>query len=366
MLLGTNTSARVIMHWITILGIILIASGTILTYFGQEIRNRLEEKHLHQSVSQKTFQADELMSGNKKLLVRIEEYQKSLSERDEIIQRLEAQVSEQGLTAPEQDTGQQVIPESDHGDAITQAKNLCNEGEYDKAYEIADDLRRKDPDLGMAYFLLGTIEMLREQYDKGEELLKLAVQRGLPGEDLAWAFHNLGIVSLRRKNHEKAKEFLEKAVELNSDMEKSRKALKLLNEYLQTSYGVAQIRTLYNEGKYDEAYRLADNLRGNNPGLGLPYYVLGTIEMLRENYDKGEELLNQAIQLKLSEEDLAWAFHNLGISSLRKKDYEKAEEFLKKAVELNSNMEESRKTLDLIDNLQRKERHDGSDMRRSS
>lgn len=355
------------MHWITILGIILIASGTVLTYFGQNIRSRLEEKHLHQSVSQKGFQINELMSGNKKLLVRIDEYQKSLSERDEIIQRLEAQVNEQGVTAPEQDTGQQAeaspqgIPESDPGDAITQARNLCNEGEYDKAYKIADDLRRKDPDLGMAYFVLGTIEMLREQYDKGEELLKLAVQRGLPGEDLAWAFHNLGIASLRKKNYEKAKEFLEKAVGLNSNMEKSRNALKLLNEYLQTSYGVTQIRALYNEGKYDEAYRIADNLREKNPGLGLPYYILGTIEMLRENYDRGEELLNQAIQLKLSEEDLAWAFHNLGISSLRKKDYEKAEEFLKKAVELNSDMEESRKTLDLLDNLQKKERHDGGD-----
>ncbi len=226
------------MHWITITGIILIASGTILTCFGQSIRNRLEDKHRHESVSQKTSQIDELTRGNKKLLIRIDEYQKSLSERDEIIQQLEAQVNEPDITLQGQHTGQQtkdrlqVLPKSDTVDAITQAKKLCNQGEYDKAYKIADDLRQKNPDLGLAYFILGTIEMRREHYEKGEEQLKWAVQLGLPDEDMAWAYHNLGISLIRKKDTVKAKEFLEKAVELNSDMEKSRKALRLLNDYL--------------------------------------------------------------------------------------------------------------------------------------
>jgi tetratricopeptide (TPR) repeat protein len=352
------------MHWITILGVVLITAGTILACFGQNIRNRFVDKHLHQSVNEKTSQIDELVNGKNELLARTNEYQKSLSEKDEIIQRLEARVNDSVESALEHladeqiETSTQVIPETDLSDVIAQAKSLCNEGKYDEAYKIADDLRRKNPDFGQAYFVLGTIEMRKERYSKGVELLNRAIYLKLPNEDMAWAFHNLGIASLRKKDYEKAKEFLEKAVELNSNMEKSKSALKLLSDYLQTNYRVTQVRNLYNEGKYDDAYRIADGLREKNPELGLAYYILGTIEMLREHYDKGEELLNQAIQLKLSNEDTAWAFHNLGISSLRKKDYEKAREFLEKAVELNSNMEESRKALESLDDLQGKEGND--------
>jgi tetratricopeptide (TPR) repeat protein len=352
------------MHWITILGIVLIAAGTILACFGQNIRNRFVDKHLHQSISEKTSQIDELVNGKNKLFARINKYQESLSEKDEIIHRLEVQVNESIVPAPEQFADEQIEPstqdisEMDLSDVIAQAKSLCNEGRYDEAYIIADDLRRKNPDFGQAYFILGTIEMRKERYRKGVELLNRAIHLKLPNEDTAWAFHNLGIASLRKKDYEKAKEFLEKAVELNSNMEKSKSALKLLNDYLQTNYRVTQVRNLYNEGKYDDAYRIADGLREKNTRLGLAYYILGTIEMLREHYDKGEELLNQAIQLKLSNEDTAWAFHNLGIASLRKKDYEKAREFLEKAVELNSNMEESRKTLESLDDLQEKEGND--------
>ncbi len=352
------------MHWITILGIVLIAAGTILTCFGQNIMSRFVDKHLYQSISEKTSRIDELVNGKNELLVRVDEYQKRLSEKDEIIQQLEAQVDNINIPTPESlaeeqiETGTQVIPERDLSDLIAQARSLCNEGKYDEAYKIADELRRKNPDFGQAYFVLGTIEMCKERYSKGAELLNRAIVLKLPNEDTAWAFHNLGMVSLRKKDYEKAKEFLEKAVELNSNMEKSKSALKLLNNYLQTNYSVTQVRNLYNEGKYDDAYRIADSLREKNPGLGLAYYILGTIEMLREHYDKGEELLNQAIKLKLSNEDMAWAFHNLGISSLRKKDYEKARGFLEKAVELNSNMEESTKTLESLDDLQEKEGND--------
>ncbi len=79
------------------------------------------------------------------------------------------------------------------------------------------------------------------------------------------------------------------------------------------------------------------------------------IETRNAHYDKGEELLNHAVQLGLPDDDMVWTFHNLGTSSLRKKDFEQAREFLEKAVGLNPNMEESRKALNLLDDLQKKE-----------
>ncbi|ODS31463.1 MAG: hypothetical protein SCARUB_03420 [Candidatus Scalindua rubra] len=192
-----------VVHWITILGIILIAAGIFLTYKGQNIRNKFDNERLHQRISEKTSQIGELVNGNNELLTKIDEYQESLSEKDEIIQQLEAQIAELSVSVPKQPTDEQieavpqVSPESEFSDVIAQAKSLCNKGRYDEAYKIADDLRQKNPDFGLAYFLLGTIEMRKEHYDEGEELLNRAIQRELPDEDKAWAFHNLGISSVR-------------------------------------------------------------------------------------------------------------------------------------------------------------------------
>jgi tetratricopeptide (TPR) repeat protein len=267
------------MHWITILGVVLIAAGTILAYFRQNISNRFVGKHLRQSTSEKTFQIDKLVNYKNELLTRIneyqeslfekgetineltaqidrqkesaDEYQESLTEKDETINELTAQIDRQKESADEyqksltekdetiQRLEAQVIPETGLSDVIAQAKSLCNEGKYDEACKIADDLRRENPDFGQAYFVLGTIEMCKERYSKGVELLNRAIQLKLPNEDKAWAFHNLGIGSLRKKDYAKAKEFFEKAVDLNSNMENSKRALKLLNDYLQTNSRVA-------------------------------------------------------------------------------------------------------------------------------
>lgn len=350
------------MHWITVLGIILIATGTILACFGQNIMDRYDNKRLLRSISEKTFRIDELISNNNELFTKINEYQKSLLEKDEAIQRLEVQVGESNVSVRKQPVDEQIevdtqiIPGKHLRDEILQAKRLYNEGRYDEAYRIADELRQKNPDFGLAYFILGTTEMQRKHYDEGEELLNRAVQFGLPDEDMAWAFHNLGYSSLRKRDFDKAKEFLEKSIELNSDMVKSRKALKLVNDHLRKEQATAQVKRHFKEGRYDDAYRIAEDLRQKDPEFGLSYFILGTIELSRERYDKGEELLRKAIQLGLSDEDKAWAFHNLGVSSLRKNDYEKARAFLEKAVGLSPNMEESLKTLDELDTLQSKEK----------
>ncbi len=350
------------MHWITTLGIILIAAGTVLACFGQNIMNRFNNKQLLRSVSEKTFRIDELISGNNELFTRINEYQKRLLEKDETIHWLEVQVDGSNVSARKHhvgthtEVGDQAIPEKDLNNEIVQAKRLYNEGKYDEAYRIADEERQKNPDFGLAHFILGTIEMQRKHYDEGEESLNRAVQFWLPDEDMAWAFHNLGYSSLRKRDFEKAREFLGKAIELNSDMEKSRKTLKLLDDHLHKKQATAQVKSYFKEGRYDDAYRIAEELRQKNPEFGLSYSILGTIDLLREDYDKGEEMLKKAVQFGLPDEDMAWAFHNLGVSSLRKKDYEKAREYLEKAIGLSPNMEESRKTLDSIDDLQSNEK----------
>ncbi len=266
---------KIIVHWITISGFVLIAAGTLLTYIGQNTSNRIDDKQLHQSTREKSFQIDKIVKNKNKLLARIDEYQENLSEKEEIIQLLKARISEINRFATEQSTDEQVdvsvdepdviateqhvdkqieagihaIPENNLNDVIlqvnNQVNNLCAEGKKSEAYDIADNLRQKHPDCGPAYFLLGMIEMYRENYINGEEFLYQAIELGLPDEDMAWAYHNLSYSLLQKEGidinsetswlietnwfiFEKAKRLLEKALEFNPDMEESKKILKLL------------------------------------------------------------------------------------------------------------------------------------------
>lgn len=238
---------NIIVHWITISGVILIAAGTFLACIGQNRGNRYDDKQLHQDIRKKAYQIGKLLISKNKLLVRINKYQKSLSGKDKIIQQLEAQVGKLNITTPKQlsdekkDASHQVIRETEYSDKIAQARSLCREGKYDEAYKIADNLRQKYPDFGLAYFVLGTIEMRRKRYKKGEDLLNRAIQLGIPDEDAVWAFYNLRISSLQKQDFEKARDFFEKAVKLNANMEESKKPLRFLDDLHSTISSEANI-----------------------------------------------------------------------------------------------------------------------------
>ncbi len=202
----------------------------------EEYQKSLSEKE--EVISERDEIINQLTSRIYNLNVFTEEYQKSLSEKEETVNQVTTKFNSHNVINLEQFTDEKKetiphgIPETDSSDVMVQVKSLYNKGEYDEAYRIADDLRQKKPDFGFAYFVLGTIEVRKGHYDKGEELLNRAVQLGLPDDDMAWAFHNLGISSLRKKDYEKAREFLEKTVKLKSNMVESRKILKLFNNLL--------------------------------------------------------------------------------------------------------------------------------------
>ncbi len=347
-------------NWITVSGFILIAAGMFLGYIGQNVGDGFDDKHFRQSISEKTSQIDKLLNNKNELLAKIDEYQNSLSKKDEIIQKLETIANKSDVPVldiskkskdEKAETSSQIVPEKDFSVLIAQARSLCGEGRYDEAYNIANYLRQNDPDFGPAYFILGTIEMRREHYGKGEKLLNRAVQLKLPDMDKALAFNNLGTSSARKMKFKEARVFLLKALELNPNMAKSKEMLNLVDQYFAKDKIIEQAWSLCVEGKNDDAYRIADHLRQEHPKFGPVHFILGMIEMYRENYGKGEKLLNHAIQLGLSDEDMAWTYHFLGYSSLQKQDLKEARGFLEKAVELNPNMEESKKALNLLDEL---------------
>ncbi|GAX61548.1 hypothetical protein SCALIN_C24_0047 [Candidatus Scalindua japonica] len=83
------------MHWITLLSITLVAAGTLLAIYGQNIRNRLDTVHLRQRISELTQQVDKLLCSDNELTTKLEELQKDLSEKDETIYLLKSRLHKQ-------------------------------------------------------------------------------------------------------------------------------------------------------------------------------------------------------------------------------------------------------------------------------
>ncbi len=101
--------SKIIEYRILSSGVALIAAGTFLGYIGQNSGNRFDDKPLLQRISEKTSQIDQLVSSKNELLSRIDEYQKNLSEKDEVIQQLEACVKKINVPALEKPIDEEAI-----------------------------------------------------------------------------------------------------------------------------------------------------------------------------------------------------------------------------------------------------------------
>lgn len=226
------------MHWITILGILLIAVGTILTPFGQNISNKSDIDKLDDSITEKNSKIEELIKGKNELIEKVDKYQHDLFNKEKTINQLEAEVAKLNITAPKLlpdgriAATPHIFMSSEFSEGINSARNLFNQGKYKEAYRIADGLRKKNPNFGLAYFIIGTIEIQNGDIEKGEKSLEQAIQLELPEGDKAWAFHNLGISALKKQNFSRAVDYLKRAIQVNPEMEDSKKTLKSIEDQL--------------------------------------------------------------------------------------------------------------------------------------
>ncbi len=315
------------------------------------------------------------LNNNNELRVKVDGYQKSLSEKEEIIQKLTS-----------------LVDKSRHTLFVYYQKSLSVKdktiselsAQVDRQNEAAEEyqniLKEKDKTLSEKE---NTISLLTTQID-GQNNAAEEYQKRLSEEEeavsekdeaiqqLASRIDNLNVFTkeYQKSLSEKEEAIYQRTARLDSQnvitleqlTDEEKENLPQVFTETDSSDVMVLVTSLYNKGKYDEAYRIVDDLRQKKPDFGMAYFVLGTIEIRKEHYDKGEELLNRAVQLGMPDEDMAWAFYNLEKSLLLKKDYKKAIEFLEKTVKLKPNMEEGRKILDLLsdllDDVQEKERND--------
>jgi len=166
----------------------------------------------------------------------ISDFKKDQKQKGLRIKELKSEVNYLTITAPK------LLPDgriaaspfvtmaSEFSDGINEARKLFNDGEDDKAYRIAKSLSEKNPKFGLSYFLMGTIELQRGNYQAGDELLLKSIALEIPKGDEAWAYNNLGISALRQKRLNEAINYLEKCLDIDPKMSQSEKLLKQLKE----------------------------------------------------------------------------------------------------------------------------------------
>ena len=226
------------MHWLTIIGIILIATGTIFTYLGQRKISSKDILSLRTQIIDKNSRIDSLLIGNERLSKKIEEYQNTVEKKDIRISELESDVQKLNYTAPKLlpdgriELSPGIISASEYSDGIYKARDEFNNGNMDKAYKIAEALYNKNKEFGLAQFLMGTIEVNRGNYPKGELLIKKSIKLGISEGDLEWAYHNLGVASLRQQKLNEAIQYLEEALKVNPKKTESTNLINDIKRFL--------------------------------------------------------------------------------------------------------------------------------------
>ncbi len=226
------------MHWLTIVGILLIATGTVFTYLGQTKTSQKDINILREQINNKDSRIDTLLVGNDRLSKQIEEYQHTVEQKDNRISELENNVNKLNTTAPQLLLDGRIAPSpgimyaSEYSDGISTARDEFNKGNLDNAYKIVKKLYNKNKKFGLAQFLMGTIEISRQNFTEGELLLKNSINLGLPKTDLDWAYHNLGISLLRQQKYIEAISYFEEALKVNPNKKESSELLISIKKYL--------------------------------------------------------------------------------------------------------------------------------------
>lgn len=147
-------------------------------------------------------------------------------------QELNKQVDNLSAIAPKLDLHGRIVQgtgvsfSSEFNEGIERARTLYNQEKFDEAYEIAKSLARKKPDFGLAYFIMGTIEVNKGNDDSSAEanLLK-AINLGIPKYEEALTYYNLAVIKQKQSKIDDALSLLEKGV-------KSDSTVKEIKEYL--------------------------------------------------------------------------------------------------------------------------------------
>jgi len=193
------------MHFITIVGILLITLGTILTYIGQNISNRQNTAKLTSTIEDKNNEIDELIEGKNKLLdqnddllIKIDQYQKDLNIKEAQIKKLEvsSKKASRGISSTYDFNGVKrettrlgIMTVTNTGELTVFSKiiELEKQKKYNELIAICEAQIKKTPEWLTPYFYAGIAHANLGDKEKAIELFKHVVNKAPEDQDYAQA-----------------------------------------------------------------------------------------------------------------------------------------------------------------------------------
>jgi tetratricopeptide (TPR) repeat protein len=154
------------MHWITVVGVALIAIGTIITFIGQNESNKQNSMKLEVEIEQLSQGNRQLIDQNKQLLSKVDQYQKDLREKEDKIEELEikAKKTERGITSSYDFNGAKRVTtrpghiQLDIGSEVNVFQSmqaLIQQHNYSDLVPICEKQIKETPEWLTPYFYLG-------------------------------------------------------------------------------------------------------------------------------------------------------------------------------------------------------------------
>lgn len=194
--------------------------------------------------------------------------------------------------------------------------------QYDAAEHALLEARRVTADKNEMTFLLGNLNLKREQYDRALSYYKelLEVEKTLHARTRTHLLFNLGLVHFYRKNMKAAEEYFRSVLRLDPRFPK-------INE----SLGELLVR----RGALAEAVGVLKTALIHDPYSWIGHYLLGVAYMRMFDWRNAYEEFVTAIEMDPNE-PTAWQLCGEVLIALQQLD--EAEQYLRKALELNPHL----------------------------
>lgn len=194
--------------------------------------------------------------------------------------------------------------------------------QYDAAEHALVEARQVAADKNEITFLLGNLNLKREQYDQALSYYKelLEVEKLLPARTRTHLLFNVGLVHFYRKNMKAAEEYFRSVLRLDPRFPKINESLGEL---------------LLRRGALAEAVSVLKTALIHDPYSWIGHYLLGVAYMRMFDWRNAYEEFATAIEMDPNE-PTAW--HLCGEVLIALQQLDEAEQYLRKSLELNPHL----------------------------
>jgi len=180
------------LQWVAIA---LVVCGVVV----QVVKHLVDLRERNVSTALSASKEDARIKKEQELQAALEKSKLDYQQLSASAKQLQDHLSKAEIAAPKIDRQGRIAAspfvsyDSEFSEGVAEARRLFSAGDLDGAFRVADGLRKKNDDFGLAYFLLGSVEAERGNFENAEALLKKALSLGLDTADEAWCLHNLGL-----------------------------------------------------------------------------------------------------------------------------------------------------------------------------